>query len=54
MFRKPVNLTVINSKLPSYLKIVTNGSTQLKGRIQIEDGNTPIWGRRKWYTNVSK
>ena len=44
MFRKPVNLTVINSKLPSYLKIVTNGSTQLKGRIQIEDGNTPIWG----------
>lgn len=44
MFRKPVNLTVINSKLPSYLKIVTNGTTQLKGRIQIEDGNTPIWG----------
>ena len=40
---KDLTLTVINSNLPSYLNVVTNGTKRLQGRIQIENGATPIW-----------
>lgn len=44
---------ILNSNLPSYFTIYSNGSASLNGDIQISDGSAPVWNNTSFTYNYS-